>query len=905
MAKSPLPTELGFGDPLQLVVDSGLGRWPPSFPHAGEVAMDGPTSFGEWLRQRREALHLSRPELARRASCSVAALRKIEFGERRPSRELAELLAKALNLPPEACATFIRVARGELGLERLRPNAAADAQLSAASPSARGLPVALTPLIGREAELTALARLLADPTCRLLTIAGPGGIGKTRLAVEAAGAHAAVQPAYFVALAPLSSPEFIAPAIADVLSLKFSGPADPTAQLVRYLRDKSLLLVLDNFEHVLNGANLAAAILQGAPGVKLLVTSRERLDLHGEWVFELHGLPLPAAQAGADWVQSPAESTSSAVALFVQSARRARTGFEPQAEEWLAVARICRLVAGVPLAIELAATWVRVLACAEIAAEIERSVASDPNLEFLATSRRDVPERHRSMRAVIDHSWKLLSAGEQRALAQLAVFRGGFTREAAEHVAGTSLAQLLALVDKSLVQRAATARYDLHELVRQYAAARLATEAPHEQAARERHSLYYLGWLQDRDARLKSHDQREAVADLTGEMDNLRAGWDWAAANRQFMPLYRASAALMYLLEVCNWFKEGEATFGKTAAALQAGLAESEADTLHPVILNAMLAHAGFFRLRLGRCEEAYRTLAPCAAFLRANAEPATAIYSLWYLGINCWILGNFAEAQESLQDCLHLARAEGMRWHEAAAGEFLGGLAVERGERDQARRYLSEAFAVLRRLGDPSLLAHALGNLGMALRVSGDTREAEKRLRESLELAREIDYRFAMGFALDGLGEVAYAEGRYDEAHAFFAESAGLLREMGDTYSLSRTLNHQGLNALALGDPAGARSHFNAALRLAYAGQFLPSVLAALAGLAALDTGPDAGPSALELVLIVLQHPASSQETKDRAAQLRAELEARLPQAAIKAAQQRARSSELAEVVRSVLASA
>jgi transcriptional regulator with XRE-family HTH domain len=195
--------------------------------------MDGPATFGEWLRQRREALHLSRPDLAQRASCSVPAVRKIESGERRPSQELAESLAKALGLSPQDCSTFVRVARGELNLERLPSRIPTDTAANTAPPAARQFPIPLTPLIGRAAELAAVARLLADPHCRLLTITGPGGIGKTRLAIEAASAHPARQASYFVPLAPLSSAELIPSAIADVLCLRFSGAADPAAQLVR------------------------------------------------------------------------------------------------------------------------------------------------------------------------------------------------------------------------------------------------------------------------------------------------------------------------------------------------------------------------------------------------------------------------------------------------------------------------------------------------------------------------------------------------------------------------------------------------------------------------------------------------------------------------------------------------
>ena len=403
--------------------------------------MDSEISFGAWVTRQRKALDLTREQLARRVGCSVPGLRKIESDERRPSRQMAELLADCLQIPLEQRPTFLRVARGQLRAERLPATGYVPG--GGQSRPAPGLPRPPTPLIGREPELATLNRLLCDPQCRLLTLAGPGGIGKTRLALELASTQRAQFPdgVFFVPLVSLSLPEFIAPAIRSALGLSSSSPLDPKEQLLNHLRQKSLLLVLDNLEHLLEGVGLLAELLEQAPGVKLLVTSRERLNMQGEWLFDLQGLPVPPL----DQVDRAEEY--SAVALFVQSARRAQVGFELSAEERPWVARICQLVEGMPLAIELAAAWVRLLSCREIAQEIER------NLDFLSTSARDLPERHRSMRAVFDHSWQMLSAEEQRVLRALSVFRGGFLREAAEQVTGASLSLLSALVTRSLVHR--------------------------------------------------------------------------------------------------------------------------------------------------------------------------------------------------------------------------------------------------------------------------------------------------------------------------------------------------------------------------------------------------------------------------------------------------------------------
>jgi len=390
---------------------------------------DNPGFFGAWIKNRRKSLDLTQAELAERAGCSVSTLRKYESGERRPSKQLAVLLASSLEIPESDQDVFIGVARGGLSIERLSNSdqikSTAHLIQQGRKSSISWLPEAATPLIGREVELNALESMLRDPRCRMVTLLGPGGIGKTRLAVEAACQLKEFFSggAQFISLASINSSAHVVPTIATSLGYNFQGQLKPKDQLMKYLREENLLLVLDNAEHLQDAATLFGEILLNAPGVKLLVTSREQMNLHGEWVFEIRGLPTPKE------IQIDSIRSFSAVELFVQSAIRAQASFVLNEENEIYVARICQMVDGMPLGIELAASWITMLSCREIAEEIERS------MDFLSTRMKDVPDRQRSLRATFEHSWLLLSREEREALMKLAIFRGGFFSRGAETIA--------------------------------------------------------------------------------------------------------------------------------------------------------------------------------------------------------------------------------------------------------------------------------------------------------------------------------------------------------------------------------------------------------------------------------------------------------------------------------------
>jgi predicted ATPase/transcriptional regulator with XRE-family HTH domain len=846
------------------------------------------TSFGNWVRRRRKGLDLTQDELARRVGCSSSLIFKIETDERRPSRQIAELLAEQLEIPSDQRSLFLKVARQDLSALRLdlpelpppissaKPPAPADQPLpEAPSPRPTNLPVFPTLLVGREPEIDIVTRQLIDPACRLLTLTGPGGVGKTRLAVEVARRLEDSFPdgVIFLAMAGVSQAESILTVLADALGIIFSGPADPRHQVIQTLRPKNMLIVFDNMEHLITGSAVLGELLQEAPGVRMLLTSREPVHLQWEWIFEVQGLPVPES------VQPGVLESNSAPALFLQRTRQAARQISPTLDEaspaeTAAIVLICQLVDGLPLAIELAASWARVMSPTEIAGELAHG------LDLLETTLQDVPARHRSIRLVFDHSWKLLTDEERTALMKLAVFPGGFTREMAQRVADVSFIQLSVLVDKSLLRFGKKAgRYDFHELVRQYVLGRLSEQPELEQCIYTRLAEVYARWIFDQEMLLKSSEQIEASARIRAETGNWTAAWHWAARHQR--------VDLLRLMEPCiSWYEEVHGGNTEAMALTEyavrvlraAGIPDTRGTDEEKATFALLVDQQGWVEFRTGNLESALERFNESLALAQETKEPDHEV--LYYININ-WgylalIAGDFETSREKTQTSLEHALAMGKQWHAAISTSVLGIGEYQRGNVQAAYQQLSDSLRLWRQIGDLRGLVFTMLYLSAAALDLGKYEVVESTVQESNAIAHKKMDRWALAFGLDLLGQAAVARGQWQTAREYFSQSLPHSLEIDDQWAATLCTIHLAEVHLALGE----QEEGYCLLRQAYAASrhanWLPVILEAL--IALVYTGDElALTGKLAILQAVLVQSTIYQSTRQRAARLRAELAAQL----------------------------
>jgi predicted ATPase/transcriptional regulator with XRE-family HTH domain/Tfp pilus assembly protein PilF len=730
--------------------------------------MNDIVSFGAWLKLRRTALDLTQWDLAERVGCSREAIQKIEAGTRRPSKQIAELLIACLDIPLEERPTFVRWAR--LGPDAAPPELPL---ASASSPSAAAMPIApvesappsslpapLTTLIGRDEEVEAVRRSLLRDEVRLLTLVGPPGIGKTRLGIAAAArlfAHFR-DGVHFVALDTVNDTRLVITTIATSLGLKPSEKQLVAEAVVGYLRDKHILLVLDNFEQVLDAGPQILQLLSACPGLKALVTSREPLHAYGECRFQVPPLELPDRQHLPD---RGVLAGVASVVLFTQRAQALKPDWALTSANVGTIAAICLHLDGLPLAIELAAARIEDLAPEQILAGL------GDRLKLLKGDLRYLPPRQQTLRGAIDWSYHLLTIGERMLFRRLGVFVGSCNLAAIQAVCNTNhdlpfeaQVGVSALVTKSLMHREAGVegepRWKMLESIREYARERL--EASDEAPEIHRlHAEYCVALTEAARPQLFGSEQATWLARLEQDHDNIRAALAWSTdyhhdATKIALRLSAAQAKF--------WYMRGHAGEGRRwlQAALELPVPSSLQDGSVP-------------------------------------GQPATSPYDIWRAkvlrasGALAFVQGDYETSRLHNQAALLLAQQTGDRTNAAACLVNLGTIASQVGEYAQARVFLAQALSLERELGDKPVLMLSLDNLGHMAMVQGDNTSARSFLQESLALERELGDRYSMAYTLIDLAEIAIDEQDFEDANQLLEESLNIMREIADELGVGRCL--------------------------------------------------------------------------------------------------------------------
>ncbi len=746
--------------------------------------------LSDWGAELEEWVYSTREFLAERVREALLALAEGDaavgdFGAAAKRAEAAYTLPGAAEPGPEALERLylLLVAGESLRAKDLRQEAKGyDISLSISRDEARAgfyvsqgvseraplapnnLPVRTTSFVGRDPELIELAKLLLEPEIRLITLVGAGGVGKSRLAVQAAyqelQAKAFPDGVYFVSLEALAETSLIPSTVASTLEIKLPGKDEALKELMRSLKDRQLLLILDNYEHLVEGATVASELIRGCPRLKLLVTSRERLNLEEEQLFRVEGLPLPTG--GISVTEAYYQD---AIQLFLQRAKRARLDFTLTADNLPHVLLICRLLEGSPLGIELAAAWVRMMPPAEIAKEIAE------NLDFLAAGTRNIEDRHRSLRATFEHSWKLLNPQEQAVLRRLSVFVGGFTREAASQVVGASIPLLASLVDKSLLRVLPNGRYDRHPLLYGYTQEKLREHPEAQEETRAKHLDYFLALAEEVEPQLRGAEQALWLERLEAEHDNVRSALRYAEKSGKVQLGLRLVGALWWFWYVRGHLSEGRAWLTNVLSASEPGEPTSERAVA--------LSGAGVLASFQGDYVSAQAFHEESLAIRRKLNSSQGIADSLHNLAIVVRMRGDYAKARALTEESLAIRRALGNKSVIAASLNNLGNIAALQGDYALAKTLYAESLALRQALGDERGVALLLNNLGLVTEQQGDNAAARVLFEKSLTIFRKLGSKQSLLEPLNNLGRVVRRQGDYTLAPSLFYESLTIGQEI------------------------------------------------------------------------------------------------------------------------------
>ncbi|MFZ6026389.1 MAG: tetratricopeptide repeat protein [Chloroflexota bacterium] len=689
------------------------------------------------------------------------------------------------------------------------------------------LPVYLSAFVGRERELRQITEYLQQRDCRLLTLVGLGGMGKTRLAIQVAMQEAAGyrDGVVFVPLSALHSANQVLTALAQALRFAISPQQDLSVQLRNYLKQKELLIILDSFEHVLDAARQISDLLKQAPNVQVLVTSRERLHVQGEWVYDIGGLGIP--QNGNTEVID-----DSAVQLFTQVAQRVQPQFNGDLPT---IKQICQLLDGMPLAIEMAASWRRVLSCAEIVQEIEQ------DLGFLYAEMRDMPEHHRSLDAVFSSSWAMLTSDERDVLCRLSVFRGGFGRAAATDIAGAHARQLAALTDKSWLRQEKhsveqSLRYGLHDLVQRYTAEQLAKQPDLEMLVHDRHSHYYATRLRQYLPILKGSKQKTALEEIAIDIENIRAAWNWAVNRRLVSDLEMAWESLFLFCDLQGWYQVGADACKQLALAFDLNgevgervmtglglacqghfdsklghvqLARELLDQSIIVLqttdahyeLALSLCHQAVILMNLGLANQAQGLFTMSLSYFQELGDPDRMATVLNYLGHVSYRLGDTSSALRYCQTSLALARSYQLRQREAESLHSLGDTCIHLSRVNEARGYYKQSLDCYREINALLGLSDTFVDLALCSLIQDQLTDAGYYLDQALPIKRQIGDRPGEALALVKSGHLAWRLNDYELAQSRYLDALEIVQKTGDQRTEGEIFMALGILAFTLGN--------------------------------------------------------------------------------------------------------
>jgi predicted ATPase/transcriptional regulator with XRE-family HTH domain len=717
---------------------------------AGRAEDTDAAAFGSLLKRHRRAAWLTQEELSERSGLSVRTIRGLERGEgHRPRPDTVDLLARALGLLDEE--HFLLV-----GAARRRGVVTAPA----VSPSS-SLPSPATPLIGREDELTRLKSLLGCQETRLLTLTGTGGVGKTRLAIQAARESASLFPhgVVFVALASSDDRTLVIPKVARSLRLREEGRS-PREVLHTYLREKRLLLVLDNFEHLLGAALEVVDLIESSPQLFVMVTSRATLRVRGEQEYLVPPLKLPRStrSSAAEVAGSPAGR------LFVERARAASTAFRLGEGNAAHVATICCQLAGLPLALELAAARVRFLSPSLLLARLDRVLS--------AGGARDLPKRQRTLRATLDWSHALLSEPEKALFRRLSVFAEGFTLEAAEVVGAAGEANsddvlelVGSLVEQSLVVSEGGVRYWMLEPVRKYARERLENSAD-SGVVSHTYATFFLALAERAYPKLRGPKQVECLNLIDQEYGNLRATMSWALSTGHNEMAVRLGWALWMF-----WWLRGHKQEGRQWMEIL--LDRNLSASLRTIVL----AVAGQIAYTQGDYDSGEKYLQESLELAREVGDPVRTAHAQYVLGLLALRRQDLGTARSRLEEALSLFLQVGNAQDASTVSSHLGTLSLIQGDLDRATAAMEEGLALSRELGDRLGISNGLYNLAQVAQANGDHELTARRLKEGVTVSEEIRDQSNMGYFVEGLAVVAGVQGEALRSARLFGVAEGLLR--------------------------------------------------------------------------------------------------------------------------------